>query len=135
MKSFKFNKLGVIRHDQRGFTLIEIMVVVVIIGLIAALVAPSVWNKLFTAQKKTAMTQMAQIHAALDLYRLDMNQYPDSIEDLIHGSGDTWDGPYLENGKIPKDPWGNDYIYSSTEGGKNFKLSCSDNNKEPIVYR
>ena len=78
---------------------------------------------------------MAAIHAALDLYRLDMTRYPDSMDELVQGSGENWDGPYLEDGKIPVDPWGNDYEYTVTEGGKNFKLSCSNDGDEPIVYR
>src|SRR4030042_4781970 len=113
------------RNNQRGFTLVEIMVVVVILGLLVGLVGPSVWKKLTTASKKTALAQMSNIHAAMDLYRLDNNRYPDNLEDLIRGSGETWDGPYLEDGKLPKDPWGNDYIYNVVDAGKNFKLSSS----------
>jgi general secretion pathway protein G len=133
--------LSAIRHtlmeqkNQRGFTLVEIMVVVVILGLLVGLVGPAVWKKLATASKKTALAQMSSIHAAMDLYRLDNNRYPDTLEDLIRGSGETWDGPYLDEGKLPKDPWGNEYIYHVVEGGKNFQLSSSGGGDEPIVYR
>jgi len=123
------------RDTQSGFTLIEIMVVVVILGLLASLVAPAIWKRLTSAQEKTAVAQMSSIHGALDLYRLDVGRYPNALDELIQGSGDNWDGPYLEDGQLPKDPWGNDYIYSSVEGGKNFRLSSSNNNEEPIHYR
>lgn len=120
---------------EPGFTLIEIMVVVVILGLLVALVGPDIWSRFSSSQRKIATAQMAKIQAALDLYRLDMNQYPNSLDDLIQGSSENWDGPYLQDGKMPKDPWGNDYIYNVADGGKSFRLSCSNNNGEPIVYK
>ena len=94
------------------FTLIEIMIVVVIIGLIMTLVGPDVIKKLKKAQSATARNQIHLLGNAIDDYYLDLSTYPSKMEDLIANPGNPkWDGPYLKPPKIPKDPWGNDYHY------------------------
>ncbi|WP_297445109.1 type II secretion system major pseudopilin GspG [Desulfurobacterium sp.] len=100
---------------NRGFTLIELMVVLVILGLLAALVAPKVLNKLGKSKQKIAKMQIEMLSSALDQFKLDTGRYPtteEGLEALIKNPGvKGWDGPYLKKNKIPKDPWGRDYIY------------------------
>ncbi len=99
-----------VRALQRGMTLIEIMVVVVIISLVAGVVGVSVLQRLGDAQRKLAFTQIHQLADALDLYRLSTNKYPNSSEGLqaLVAPKDNV-RPFLPN--VPKDPWGNDYVY------------------------
>ena len=106
------------RHSERGFTLIEMLVVITIIALIMALVGPRVLNYLTDAKIKTARIQIASIENALDLYYLDANRYPTTSEGLralMERPGDTvaWNGPYLKGNAIPNDPWGRSYVYRS----------------------
>jgi general secretion pathway protein G len=105
------------RYGERGFTLIEIMIVVIIIGLLAGLVGPRLFGKLTQAKQKAAKAQIELFGTALDAFRLDVGRYPTSEEGLKilreKPSGmDTWKGPYLPK-EIPVDPWGKAYIYKS----------------------
>ena len=98
-----------------GFTLVELLVVMVILGLLASLVLPNFFGQAASARKKTALVQMRTLGTALDAYALDTGRYPSSSEGLSalieQPSGlDMWDGPYLK-GALPKDPWGNPYEY------------------------
>ncbi len=104
-------------YPQRGFTLIEIMVVVIIIGILAAIVAPNVIGRVDDAQITKAKAEIANIENAMKFYRLDNFAYPSSeqgIEALVTKPADpnirNWKaGGYLE--RVPKDPWGNPYLY------------------------
>ena len=106
--------------DRRGFTLIEIMVVVIILGLLAVLVAPRVIGKLAVAKDKAARAQIELLGTALDSYRLDNGSYPSSQQGLdalwakpvTSPEPRNWAGPYLKK-RVPQDPWGNAYIYRS----------------------
>jgi general secretion pathway protein G len=103
--------------EERGFTLIEIMIVVIIIGLMAALVGPRLFGKLTTAKQKSAKAQIELFGTALDALRLDTGRYPTTEEGLKalreKPSGvENWSGPYLPK-EIPVDPWGKPYIYKS----------------------
>jgi general secretion pathway protein G len=114
-------KRSVLR-SRAGFTLIELMVVMIILGLLAALVVPRMFGKLGTAKTNAAYTQIELLGTALDSYRLDVGKYPttsEGLEALITpaSGGEDWNGPYLKKMEIPLDPWGNPYHYESP--GKN----------------
>lgn len=103
---------------ERGFTLVEILVVITIIGLIMALVGPRVLNYLSESKVKTARIQIQSFASALDLFYLDTGRYPSSAEGLGAlvrpiGGAPTWNGPYLKGGNVPLDPWGKAYVYRS----------------------
>ena len=105
-------------HGQRGFTLIELLVVLVILGLLAGLVGPQILRYLGSAKSDTAQLQIAELGAALDLFHLEVGRYPNTDEGLAalveEPTGvSNWNGPYLKKKTVPKDPWGNDYNYSS----------------------
>tara|TARA_A100001011_G_scaffold378900_1_gene444208 strand:+ start:991 stop:1413 length:423 start_codon:yes stop_codon:yes gene_type:complete len=104
-----------------GFTLIEILVVMAIIGMLAVMVAPNIFNQQAGAQRDAALSQISSLEAALDTYRLDVGEYPDSLEGLIENDSGraAWNGPYLRR-EVPMDPWGNEYIYESE--GRSFAL-------------
>jgi general secretion pathway protein G len=104
------------RGAQAGFTLVEMLVVITIIGLIMALVAPRVLNYLSESKAKAAKIQIESLGSALDLYYLDAGHYPttsDGLAALVQrpGNNPTWNGPYLKGGLVPTDPWGNPYLY------------------------
>ena len=107
------------REDgERGFTLIEMLVVITIIGLIMALVGPRVLNYLSESRAKAAKIQISSFGSALDLFFLDTGRYPTSNEGLAvliqrPGAAATWNGPYLKGTIVPTDPWGRPYVYRS----------------------
>ena len=106
------------KHGQRGFTLIELLVVLVILGLLAGLVGPQILRYLGSAKSDTAQLQIEELGAGLDLFHLEVGRYPTSDEGLSalveEPTGvNNWNGPYLKKKTVPKDPWGNDYNYSS----------------------
>ena len=109
---------------RRRFSLIEIMVVLLIIGLLGALVAPKAINKLKKAKRQTAKVQIRLLANAAKDYYLDMDQFPDSLEDMVRNpGGEKWDGPYLEPAKIPNDPWDNEYHYEAPgQDGRDFDI-------------
>ena len=104
-----------IHKNKKGFTLIEILIVMVIIGLIASLVAPKLFNKLGESKQKTAKAQISMIETALDAFRLDVGRYPTTQEGLKilwdkSSNIPHWDGPYLPK-PVKEDPWDHPYIY------------------------
>jgi general secretion pathway protein G len=103
------------RDGERGFTLIEILVVITIIGLIMALVGPRVLNYLSDSKVKAAKIQIESFKSALDLFYLDTGRYPSTSEGLVAlqttSAIPSWNGPYLKGSNIPVDPWGHAYIY------------------------
>lgn len=113
------NKAAFAMNNQ-GFTLIEIMVIIVILGILAALITPRIMDRPEEARRTKAEVQMRAIEQALKLYRLDNGQYPRTEQGLQALVAPPASGPlakkwrqggYLERGKVPKDPWGADYIY------------------------
>ena len=115
------------RGRQAGFTLIEIMVVMVIIGLLMALVGPNLIGRSEKAKSQAAAMQIERLGTVLDTFRLDVGRYPTTQEGLQvlvqRPMGvDRWDGPYINKG-IPKDPWDRPYIYRSPgEAGRPYDL-------------
>jgi general secretion pathway protein G len=106
-----------IRFPRMGFTLIEILVVIVVISVLATLVAPNVFRHVGTAKDATARSQIEMLGAALDAYRLDYGGYPSTAEGLavlwVAPVGDRkWRGPYLRKA-VPNDPWKRAYLYTS----------------------
>jgi general secretion pathway protein G len=99
------------RFGTSGFTLIELLIVIVILGLLLSLVAPAMFSKVGSSQRKTALAQMQMLSTALDTYRLDVGSFPKSLSELRAADVPGWDGPYLPR-DIPVDPWGNPYAYS-----------------------
>lgn len=100
---------------QRGFTLLELLVVMVIIGLLVGYVGPRYFSQLGKSEVNAARAQIKAISTALDMYRLDIGSYPNqeqNLEVLLTSpeNSERWRGPYLES-RIPLDPWGNKYIY------------------------
>ncbi|MDF1590868.1 MAG: type II secretion system major pseudopilin GspG [Desulfobacterales bacterium] len=110
------------RFNNRGFTLIEIMVVIVILGILAGLIVPRIMGRPDEARQMKAKIQIESIETALKLYKLDNGSYPGTeqgLQALVEqpATGNIpakWrEGGYLEKGKLPKDPWGNDFVYLS----------------------
>ncbi len=105
------------KHREKGFTLIEMLIVMVILGLLAALVGPRMFGKVGKSKQKAAKAQIALFETALDTYRLDTSKYPTTDQGLqalrVKPSGvERWDGPYLPK-EVPMDPWGHPYQYRS----------------------
>jgi general secretion pathway protein G len=104
------------RHGEQGFTLVEMLVVITIIGLIMGLIGPRVLNYLGESKVKAAKIQLQSFSSALDLFNLDAGRYPSSAEGLAAlvrrapGIG-AWNGPYLRGGDVPNDPWNHPYVY------------------------
>ncbi len=103
------------RRSEKGFSLIELIVVLVILGLLAAVVAPNIYNKLAKGKDQIAKIQIKEIEGALQLFLFDMGRYPttgEGLDSLVRspGSIDSWKGPYLAK-EVPKDPWGRTYVY------------------------
>lgn len=108
------NRKKLLKISQPGFTLIELLIVMIILGLLAALVAPKMFQKVGSSKQKAAKAQISMIGTALDAFRLDLGSYPSTEQGLDAlrknpGSG-AWDGPYLSK-DVPRDPWGRPYVY------------------------
>lgn len=114
-------------YRTRGFTLLELLVVILIIGLLTGIVAPRFLNQISRSETTTAKAQIDAFEKALQAYRIDMGRYPTSNEGLkallvSPGNDPRWRGPYLKD-EIPMDPWGQPYRYTyPSSRGKDFDL-------------
>ena len=102
----------------RGFSLLELLAVLVILGILAGVFAPKFLGQAESAKRKAAKLEIDQIGQSLDLYKLEIGRYPTTQEGLAAlvtaPAGTTnWNGPYLKKTTVPKDPWGNEYKYVS----------------------
>ena len=109
---------GTPRESEAGFTLVEMLVVIAIIGLIMGLIGPRVLNYLSESKVKAARIQEQSFQSALDLFYLDAGRFPSSAEGLTALVRPTpglaaWNGPYLKGGTVPNDPWNHPYVYRS----------------------
>lgn len=112
---------------QRGFTLLELLVVMVIIGLLAGIVAPQYFAQLGKSNAKIARAQIESFGQALDQFRLDVGQYPSTEQGLAAlrsapQNMPRWQGPYLKR-DVPNDPWGRPYLYRAPGQHGDYDLS------------
>ena len=113
-----YKRRNSILRSRDGFTLIELMVVMIILGLLAALVVPRMFGRIGEAKQNSARAQIELFGTALDSFRLDVGRYPTTAEGLealtspVSGV-DEWNGPYLKKIEIPLDPWNNPYVYEA----------------------
>lgn len=119
----------------RGFTLLELLVVMVIIGLLAGYVGPRLFAQIGRSEVKVARAQIDGLQKALDQYRLDTGRFPSTEQGLAAlraqpGDETKWAGPYLTKA-VPKDPWGNDYVYRSPGEHGDFDLSTHGRDGRP----
>lgn len=114
------------QHAVRGFTLLELLVVMVIIGLLAAYVGPRYFSQIGKSERNVAKAQIDGLSKALDAYRLDTGRYPSTeqgLTALVQRPSDEsrWSGPYLQKA-VPADPWGRQYVYKAQPSGNDFDL-------------
>lgn len=120
------------RHTgSKGFTLIELMVVIVILGILAAIIAPRIVGRIDEARVTEARVQIMNFETALKLYKLDNGAYPSTEQGLealvsrptVGKAAPNWrEGGYLEKRSVPRDPWGNLYIYASPGQGGDYDI-------------
>ena len=114
------------RRRNAAFTLLELLVVMVILGLLAAYVAPRYFGQVGKSEMRVAKAQIESFAKALDQYRLDLGRYPTTEEGLAvlrvnPGNNPKWTGPYLQK-DVPADPWGNAYVYRAPGEHGEFDL-------------
>jgi general secretion pathway protein G len=128
------------KSDNRGFTLIELMVVIVILGILAGLIIPRIMGRPEEARRMKARIQIESVETSLQLYKLDNGYYPTTeqgLQALVEAPAvgqlpRAWrEGGYMEKGRVPKDPWGNEYVYLSPGVNGDYDLSSYGPDGEP----
>lgn len=122
-------------RSMQGFTLLELLVVLVVLGLLAGIVAPRYFNQLGKSEAKVARAQIEGLVKALDIYRLETGNYPTTeqgLEALVIAPSDEpkWDGPYLQK-SVPLDPWGRQYIYRAPGENGEYDLLSMGKDGQP----
>lgn len=113
--------------NQSGFTLIEILIVVMIIGLIASLVAPDLFRQFERSKEEIARAQVEMLSSSVQAFALDIGRHPNSLDELISSDDPNWRGPYLSRG-LPLDPWGRPYQYKYPGEHGRFDLYSTGHN-------
>jgi len=106
-------KKGKEKRRQGGFTLIEILIVVLIIGLLASFVAPNLIGRYERSKEEIAKAQVEMLSSGVLSFKLDLGRYPTSMDELLKSTDSKWRGPYLSKQTLPQDPWGKDYQYKT----------------------
>ena len=112
---------------EAGFTLVELLVVLVILVLLASIIGPRVIGYLGSSRTKAAHVQVESLITAMELFHIDVGRYPTSsegLQSLVKPAGNVpgWNGPYLSKGDVPKDPWGKPYLYNAGDNGASFTI-------------
>lgn len=105
------NSMKTLRSNRQGFTLIEILIVVMIIGLIASLVSANLMGRFDKAKEETTKAQVEMLAASVMAFTLDVNRCPVSLQELVQSQDPKWRGPYLSKNTVPRDPWDKEFQY------------------------
>jgi len=124
------------KNNLRGFTLVELLVVLIILGLVASIAGPNVLKYLGNSKAKTAKLQLKEIESSLELFFLDTGVYPSSsvgLKALIKNDVSVagWNGPYFKKAILPGDPWGNSYVYLAPGEHGAFDLLSLGSDNQP----
>ena len=128
IRTFLLSRLTRKLEGEAGFTLVELLVVLVILVLLASVIGPRVIGYLGTSRTKTAQIQIESLVTSLELYHIDVGRYPttsEGLESLVKAPSKApgWNGPYVTKGTIPRDPWGQAYRYQSPGKKGPFEIS------------
>lgn len=122
-----------IKNKYSGFTLIEIIVVIALIGLLAAYIAPDLIGKADDTKYKSARLHLEKVSSAIDLYKLETGSYPKNLKDLVRkpDTQENWNGPYIRREASLNDPWGNSLTYNIPGSSHSFDLLSFGSDGKP----